>query len=242
MKTIIWQQSDVIVDREVESDEIVRIIEQNWDKKTVHFIWSETAIGKTSLITKVIEKYDDSDCDIIRIKTKPCNVDNGDTAWYYLQELFNGVTKYFEKLEAQNGYALTFDNFLNEYNDDSVNRTRLAYGLETVFGSDSRKGLLKNICYVVLRKILKLNEYSTSRYKHDTSVESVLVRINYIGYVLKQRKVLLIIDNFQNIDDQSLDCFGDWINDIDSNIYFLLEFTHTPNSNKFDEQKDFLLD
>lgn len=54
MKTIIWQQSDVIVDREVESDEIVRIIEQNWDKKTVHFIWSETAIGKTSLITKVI--------------------------------------------------------------------------------------------------------------------------------------------------------------------------------------------
>ena len=105
MKTIIWQQSDVIVDREVESDEIVRIIEQNWDKKTVHFIWSETAIGKTSLITKVIEKYDDSDCDIIRIKTKPCNADNGDTAWYYLQELFNGVTKYFEKLEAENGYA-----------------------------------------------------------------------------------------------------------------------------------------
>lgn len=33
MKTIIWQQSDVIVDREVESDEIVRIIEQNWDKR-----------------------------------------------------------------------------------------------------------------------------------------------------------------------------------------------------------------
>ena len=61
MKTIIWQQSDVIVDREVESDEIVKTIEQNWDKKTVHYIWSETAIGKTSLITKVIEKYDKDD-------------------------------------------------------------------------------------------------------------------------------------------------------------------------------------
>lgn len=33
MKTTIWQQSDVIVDREVESDEIVKIISQNWDKK-----------------------------------------------------------------------------------------------------------------------------------------------------------------------------------------------------------------
>ena len=40
MKTIIWQQSDVIVDREVESDEIVKIISQNWDKKTVHYTHS----------------------------------------------------------------------------------------------------------------------------------------------------------------------------------------------------------
>ena len=38
MKTIIWQQSDVIVDREVESDEIVKIISHIWDKKTVNYI------------------------------------------------------------------------------------------------------------------------------------------------------------------------------------------------------------
>lgn len=239
MKTIIWQQSDVIVDREVESDEIVKIISQNWDKKTVHYIWSETAIGKTSLITKVIEKYDKDDCDIIRIKTKPCNDDSGDTAWYYLQELFDGITKYFEKLEEENGYALTFDNFLNEYNDASVNRTRLASGLETLFGSDSKKGLFKNVCYLALKKILKLNEYSTDQLKNDTSVDSVLVKINYINHVLKNRKVLLIIDNFQNIDNQSLGCFRDWINDVDSSTYFILEFTHTPNSDKFDKQRDY---
>ena len=239
MKTIIWQQSDVIVDREVESDEIVKIISQNWDKKTVHYICSETAIGKTSLITKVIEKYDKDDCDIIRIKTKPCNDDNGDTAWYYLQELFDGITKYFEKLEEENGYALTFDNFLNEYNDASVNRTRLASVLETLFGSDSKKGLFKNVCYLALKKILKLNEYSTDQLKNDTSVDSVLVKINYINHVLKNRKVLLIIDNFQNIDNQSLGCFRDWINDVDSSTYFILEFTHTPNSDKFDKQRDY---
>lgn len=241
MKTIIWQQSDVIVDREVESDEIVKTIEQNWDKKTVHYIWSETAIGKTSLITKVIEKYDNSDCDIIRIKTKPCNNDNSDTAWYYLQELFDGITKYFEKMEEENGYALTFDNFLNGYNDDSVNRTRLASSIETLFASDSKKGLFKNICYVALKRFFKLAEYSTEQFKYGTSVESVLVKANYIGYVLKKRKVLLIIDNFQNIDDQSLGCFRDWINDTDSNTYFILEFTHSSNSDKFDKQKIFLL-
>ena len=239
MKTIIWQQSDVIVDREVESDEIVKTIEQNWDKKTVHYIWSETAIGKTSLITKVIEKYDNSDCDIIRIKTKPCNNDNSDTAWYYLQELFDGITKYFEKMEEENGYALTFDNFLNGYNDDSVNRTRLASSIETLFASDSKKGLFKNICYVALKRFFKLAEYSTEQFKYGTSVESVLVKANYIGYVLKKRKVLLIIDNFQNIDDQSLGCFRDWINDTDSNTYFILEFTHSSNSDKFDKQKNF---
>lgn len=239
MKTIIWQQSDVIVDRENESDEIIKIIGQNWDKKTVHYIWSETAIGKTSLVTKVIEKYDHDYCDIIRIKTKPCNDDDSTTAWYYLDEIFDGFTKYYEKLEEENGYALTFDNFLNEHNDDSVNRTRLASGLETLFNSDSKKGLFKNICYVALKKFLKLNEYSTLQFKHNSSVESILVRTNYIGYILKKRKVLLIIDNFQNIDNPSLDCFRDWINDADSNTYFILEFTHNPNSEKFNLQRDF---
>lgn len=52
MKTIIWQQSDVVVDREIESDKILKMIGENWDKKTIHYICSETAIGKTSLITK----------------------------------------------------------------------------------------------------------------------------------------------------------------------------------------------
>ena len=58
-----------------------------------------------------------------------------------------------------------------------------------------------------IKKIFKLNEYSTEEIKHDISVNSVLVKINYINYVLKNRKVLLIIDNFQNIDNQSLSCF-----------------------------------
>lgn len=239
MKTIIWQQSDVVVDREIESDKILKMIGENWDKKTIHYICSETAIGKTSLITKVIEKYDKDDCDIIRIKTKPCNDDSSDIAWYYLQEIFDGITKYFEKLEEENGYALTLDNFLNEYNDDSVNRTRLASALETLFSSDSRKGLFKNICYLLLKKIFKLNEYSTEEIKHDISVNSVLVKINYINYVLKNRKVLLIIDNFQNIDNQSLSCFREWINDTESNTYFILEFTRIPHSNKFNKQRDY---
>lgn len=237
MKTIIWQQSDEVVDRDEESDKIVNIINSNWNEKTVHYVWSETAIGKTSLITKVIEKYD-GDCDIIRIKTKPCNDDDGNLAWYYLQEIFDGITEYYKKMEEKNGYALTFDFFLNDHNDDSVNRTRLAANLETMFSSESKAGVFKNAIYIGLKKLLKLQEYSSKQFKHDLSMESVLVKVNYIGYVLKRRKTLLIIDNLQNIDNQSLKCFSDWI---DANVYFLLEFTHTPNSNKFEKQKEFFV-
>ena len=128
----------------------------------------EEKVAMTERHKRRIEKYnkiDKNDLDIIRIKTKPCNDDSGDTAWYYLQEIFDGVTKYFEKLEEENGYALTFDNFLNEYNDKTVNRTRLEIGLETLFDSDSKNGLLKNICYLILKKILRLNEYSTDKFK-----------------------------------------------------------------------------
>ena len=41
MKTIIWQQSDVIVDREVESDEIVKII-NNRTEKIEQYLKSKT--------------------------------------------------------------------------------------------------------------------------------------------------------------------------------------------------------
>lgn len=239
MKTIIWQQSDEIVDREVESDEIVELITQNWNKKTVHYILAKTAIGKTSLITKVIEKYDKNDCDIIRIKTKPCNNDSGDFAWYYLREIFDGIAEYFEKLQEENGYALTFENFLNEHNDISVTRTRLASGLETLFGSDSKKSFFKNTCFLILKMFFKLNEFSAEYFKQDISVDTVLVKINYISYILKKRKVLLIIDNLQNIDSQSLECFKNWINDIDSNTYFILEYTCTQNMDKFKKQRDY---
>lgn len=239
MKTIIWQPSDVVVDREKESDAIIEMIAQNWDKKTVHYICSKTAIGKTSLIKKVIKKYGQNDCDIIRIKTNPCNNDNGNIAWYYLQEIFDEVSKYFEKQEEKNGYALTFERFLNEHHDDSVNRTRLAAVLETLFSSDSKKGILKNICYVILKKIFKLNEYSTEQLKNNTSIDSIIVRKKYIGYILQKRKILLIIDNFQNIDTPSLNCFKDWINDADSNAYFLFEFTYNSNIDRFNSQKDF---
>ena len=38
----------------------------------------------------------------------------------------------------------------------------------------------------LLKKIFKLNEYSTEEIKHDISVNSVLVKINYINYVLEK--------------------------------------------------------
>ena len=141
-------------------------------------------------------------------------------------------------MEEQNGYALTFDYFLNDHNDDSVDRTRLAANLETMFSSESKAGVFKNTIHLGLKKLLKLQQYSSEQYRHDYSIESVLVKANYIGYVLKRRKTLLIIDNLQNIDNQSLKCFSDWI---DANVYFLLEFTHIPNSDKFDKQKEFFV-
>lgn len=237
MKTIIWELSDKIIDREGDSDEIIELIHQYSDETIVHYISAKTAIGKTSLITKVIEKYDQNDRDIIRIKTKPCNNDN--KAWYYLQELFDGINKYYKKREEEIGYACTFENYLYEYNDTSINKKWLESGLETLFHSDTKNGFYKNICHIVLKRLLKLNEFSIDQFEKNSSVDTFIIKNNYITYVLKTRKVLLIIENFQNIDSQSLHCFEEWISNNLLHPYFILEFTQADNSDIFSEQKNF---
>ena len=241
MKTIIWQRNDVVVDRENESDDIINLLNENIDKNVVHFICSPTAIGKTSLITKVIEKYESSERDVIRIKTKPCNKTNGKDSWYYLGELFDGISAYYDKMADVNGYALTFSNYLDEHLDKISNEKRLSSGLEALFGSDSKKGIFKNLIYLILKKILKLDEYSVNGTLNDDSLTAILTKKNYISYVLNTRSVLLIADNFQNIDDLSLECFDEWLQGTSNpKNYFIFEYTLNEDSNRFREIRNYL--
>lgn len=241
MKTIIWQKSNVIVDRENESDEIINLIKNNKENNTVHFICATTAIGKTSLITKVLEKYQSAERDVIRIKTKPCNKGNADSAWYYMDELYKGITAYYEKMADINGYALTFDNYLDKNLDEYTNEARMSSGLETLFSSDSKNSLIKNFIYILLQKVFNLNGYSKKQPKIDNSLNAILTRKNYISYIIKNRPVLIISDNFQNIDVQSLQCFEEWLQtNTGLGNYFLLEYTLADNEEKFSEIKEFM--
>lgn len=237
MKTIKWQRNDVVVDREKESDEIINLLNDNSDKNVVHFICSPTAIGKTSLITKVIEKYKSSERDVIRIKTNPCNKTKGQDSWRYFEELFNGISGYYDKLATIDAYAPTFSSYLDEIS----NEKRISRGLEVLFNSSSKKSLFKNIIYLLLKYFFKLDEYSANKTLNDNSLNSFIIKKNYITYILNMRNVLLISDNFQNIDNLSLDCFDEWLQDRTNNkYYFIFEYTLNEDSNRFKEIRNFM--
>lgn len=224
MKSIIWPTSDVIVDRDDESDDIIKKIETNKNTK-IHIIYSKTAIGKSAIITKVLEKYNGIKYDIIRVKSIPNN-NASDMAWEYLEVIFKAMSDYFDKISDINYCGLTFDDYLSENNDEDINEIRLSNTANEWFSADGKTALFKKIFHSFFKIATKSDEFSVRKYKHDDTFTGRRIRSNYIKYILSQRPILLIVDNLQNIDGYSFKCLTEWLSECSyKNHYFLFEFT-----------------
>lgn len=224
MKSIIWPTSDAIVDRDDESDDIIKKIEMN--KKTkIHILYSKTAIGKSAIVTKVLEKYNGIKYDIIRVKSIPNN-NASDMAWEYLEAIFQAISDYFDEISDENYCGLTFDAYLSENNDEDINEMRMSNIANEWFSADGKKALFKKIFHCFFKIVTKSDEFNTRKYKYDDTFTGRRIRSNYIKYILNKRPILLIVDNIQNIDGYSFKCLAEWLSECsDKNHYFLFEFT-----------------
>ena len=74
---------DEIIDRENESEKILSAI-QNATANEVAFVYSKTAVGKSSLSKKVIEKFNDKNRVLIRVKTNPENNSLKNKEWFFV--------------------------------------------------------------------------------------------------------------------------------------------------------------
>lgn len=224
MKSLIWSKSDDIVDREEESDDIIKKIEQNVINK-IHILYSKTAIGKSAVITKVLEKYDGVKYDVIRIKSVPNN-NSKDNAWEYLESIFKGISDYFDKISEIDYCGLSFDDYLSENKDSEINELRISTTAREWLSAEKKAGLIKKLLHSFLKRYIKLDEFSVSSYKYNDSFSGKRIHSNYIKYVLSKRPILLIIDNLQNIDKYSLQCLIEWLAECSNQThYFLFEYT-----------------
>ena len=150
MKSLSWSRYDKVVDRDEESDSIIREIEENKVNK-IHILYSKTAIGKSAIISKVLEKYDGIKYDVIRINSIPNN-NSKDNAWEYLESIFKGICDYYDKMAEIDYCGLSFDNYLTENRDIEINELRISTTVKEWFFTKNKAGIIKKVLYTLLKR------------------------------------------------------------------------------------------
>ncbi len=217
---------DEIVDREEYVNKIVSVLN---DKKSsnIIIISAESAIGKSALVTKVlnVDKFEQK---IIRIHALPINDSDKIDEWEYFKLIFNAVLEKFKYDEK-----LSFRSYINSFKNSANNKALLTYIIENVFNRMSNMTLLIPIIFLSANWYLKLGRFNIDYLIGDNSLQSRRIKYQYVKYVFSKQSIILSMDNIQNIDKQSLTDLINLINDIPkSNSKFIFEYTITDKSSQ----------
>lgn len=234
MKSLTWEteNAEIVVDRDEDADLILEDIQNN-SQNRIHILYSKTAIGKSSLVTKVLDKYDGLKYHVIRIKTIPNN-NADDSAWEFLEEIFKGISEYFEKLDTDPLYELKFTEYIRLGNDLQNQKSKLEKNSDYFFASDNKKGFIKRGLHILFKYVFSIDEFDPEKIIYSENLESRRIKSNYIKMVMGKCPLLLAIDNLQNIDRYSLKCIREWFSSCpDGNHYFLFEYTLNEAGEKY---------
>nr|WP_288860896.1 hypothetical protein [uncultured Faecalicatena sp.] len=211
---------DTCLDRDNESNEILERI-YNADSTIVQFLYATTAVGKSTLTDKIISLIDTNEIVPICIRTVPENNGNKYNEWEVFNQLFDEINA--ESKEINNSFInyetyISHDEIMNDYItkqyiEDCINKP---------------KSILKHTIKMSIGKIGKLGPYEMIQY--DSGLRGMHVKKNYLKNVFSTQRILLVIDNIQNIDNSSLKSILDVIYATRYKKHFLLfEYTITKN-------------
>lgn len=202
-----------IIDRKHETTYIVEDINKNNGnlRNRVLFIWSDSGIGKTSIVEK--SSHNTALCKpIVIIDTPPINnnelVGNGD----FISYIAEGISNYF----TVQGWSL---------------KDFLTLGLsERLQKSESYKIIanLTNFPLAVFstlcERALSLNDADAEKIVNGYDLDSVLINSEYIKSMLETFSFVLNVSNIQNIDSMSIMQLQKILSLI-SGQYFIFEYT-----------------
>lgn len=212
-----------IVDRDNESDEIKQDLQVTTHSK-VRIIYAESAIGKSSLSKKILEKCHNDSRHIISVKTKPENITNSASDWLFIDKIFECINKYFTALHFPNNYS--FERYLCDVKDKYLKKQIIEQIIEQTFQQINKFNPIKLFVYYQLVKLLKVKEFNSQNILESNTYSARMIKSRYIQYVLSNIDVLLVIDNIQNIDSASWKFFLDWLSMTKNRKhYIILEYT-----------------
>lgn len=220
------ENTPVCIDREYERKEILKQILKA-EKAMVHFIYAPTAIGKSTLTQKLtLEAARKNFMVPICVRTAPQNDSNKYNEW----EVFELIFETIDSFAKTNKTIVSFSEYTH---NDSTLKDQSLDGL--ILGSvdlviKPREGL-GNIIKNRLENLFHIGSQRASNIKLDYSPRSRMIRKSYIKYIFNNYRILLVVDNFQNIDYSSFKHIIDIIRVTrNRKNYYIFEYTITENS------------
>jgi len=218
-----------IIDRDVETKEIIKLV-NNSEATEVLILCGESGFGK-STIAKKLSLVDNLERELLYLKSPILdNVEEGKYIWTFFKSLYK---KYNQKAYwlKRSSHIQTYGYFVNKFYKKNRNKSVR----ETIHEFPETFSLLGGIklVFTILEFLIApfiniFSIYATPQYEKD----KISQYVEYISYIIRQSKLMIIFDNIQNIDILSkkylFQCISNLNND---NVYFLLEYTTSKEDN-----------
>ena len=231
MKIKNFTTSECIIDREDDIEQIKNIL-TNAKKTQVHIVYAKTGFGKSSFTTKLTQENTFSNWDIIRIKHNPKNSDSNVPEWSFFNLIFDTLMNYFKTTNRSNLY---FENYITNGENKLLESLFLNESIDNLSSVDGGKNLLPRLLGLSSKRTLGIGTFNPYIIINNNSPINQSIKSDYISYLFENTRILLIIENIQNIDDVSYKYLLDWINETkDKKHGFIFEFTIS-NSHKIQE-------
>lgn len=216
---ILSSEPSQIVDRNEYVNFIIDKLE-NSENSEIIMISSKTAVGKSSLVTKTLNK---TKCihKTIRVRTSPINDTNTIDEWSYFSLIFNECYSIFK-----DNKNLSLCSYINSFKNNRNNKMIISYIMDRIFLSSNKNEFINTALYLIASWILKVGKFDINTLIDDNSISARRIKYQYVKYILLNEKVIIAIDNLQNCDTQSFMDIINLVNETKNNSpKFIFEFT-----------------
>lgn len=224
-----------IVDRDDDIKTIIDLLNQI-EKSQVYIVYSNTGYGKSTFSTKLSKNDFFSDWNVIQIKTIPKNKESNVPEGNYLDLIFKAANDYFKDI---NDNRFMFVNYIISGKNKLLEKLALNETIDKLDLSAPINKNLSNFGGALSKRLFRIGTFDYNMLERGDSIISRSIKADYIHYIFENTRVLLIIDNIQNIDNMSYKFLLDWINDTKNQKHgFIFEFTISDKHSE--DELDFL--
>lgn len=216
---------DYPVDRDETKNELRDLLAEK--KSTAYILFSNSGIGKSATTLKFMQTINVIN-DGLPVKAIAARKDNSHyEEGTFLYTIFEELLKVLKK-SPRKPYLkkLSFDYYVS-HSKNRVLKRRIWERFFEHFYADKNKLTIGIIVLLqIMKRVFHLGDFNYYHILNENTEENRLIIAEYIKYIFINHRVILNVENTQNLDDTSLKFIMDWMNESKKQApLFLLEYT-----------------